>query len=52
MIKSRRLRWASHVARMEVGRSAFTILIGSPAENLPLGRPRRSWKDNIGMDLK
>ena len=48
MIKSRRLRWAGHVARMEKGRSAFKILKGKR----PLGRPRHRWEDNIKMDLE
>ena len=52
MIKSRRLRWAGHVARMEEGRSAFKILTGKPTGNIPLGRPRRRWEDNIRMDLE
>ena len=52
VIKSRRLRWAEHVARMEEGRSAFKILTGKPTEKRPLGRPRRRWEDNIRMDLK
>ena len=52
VIKSRRLRWAGHVARMEEGRSAFKILTGKPAGNRPLGRPRRIWEDNIRMGLK
>ena len=52
VIKSRRLRWASHVARMEEGRSTFKILTGTPAEKRPLGRPRRRCEDNIRMDLK
>ena len=39
VIKSRRLRWAGHVARMEEGRSAFKMLIGKPTEKRPLGRP-------------
>ena len=50
MIKSRRLRWAGHVA-LE-GRSAFKILTGKPSEKRPLGRPRRRWKGNIRMVLK
>ena len=50
-IKSRRLRWAGHVARMEEGRSAFKILTGEPTGKKPLGRPRRRWVD-ITMDLK
>ena len=52
VIKSRRLRWAGHVARMEVGRSAFKILTGIPREKRPLGRPRFRWEDNIIMYLK
>ena len=51
MIKSRILRWAGHVARMEEGRSAFKILTGKPTGKKPLGRPRRRW-DNIRMDLE
>ena len=52
MIKSRRLRWDGHVARMEEGRSYFKILTGKPTGKRPLGRPRRRWEDNIRMDLK
>ena len=52
VIKSRRLRWASHIARMEEGRSAFKILKGTPAGKRPLRSPRRRWEDNIRMDLK
>ena len=37
---------------MEEARSSFKILIGKPTEKMPLGRPRRRWKDNIRMDLK
>jgi hypothetical protein len=37
---------------MEEGRSAFRILTGKPTGNIPLGRPRRRWEDNIRMDLK
>ena len=52
MIKSRRLRWAGHVARMEEGRSALKILTGTPAGKILLGRPRHRWEDNIRMDVK
>ena len=52
VMKSRRLRWAGHVARMEEGRSAFKILTGKPTRKRRLGRPRRRWEDNIRMDLK
>ena len=50
MIKSRRLRWAGHVARMEEG--AFKILTGKPTGNRPLATPRRRWADNIRMGLE
>ena len=52
VIKSRRLRWAGHVARMKDGRSAFKILTGEPTGKRPLGRPRRRWEDNTRMDLE
>ena len=52
VIKSRRLRWAGHVAKMEEGRSAFKILTDKPTGKTPLGRPRRRWEDNIRMDLQ
>ena len=52
MIKSRRLRWAGHVARMEEDRSALKILTGTPTGRRPLGRPSCRWEDNIKMDLK
>ena len=52
VIKSRRLRWAGHAARVEEGRSAFKILTGKPTGKRPLWMPRRRWEDNIKMDLK
>jgi hypothetical protein len=51
MIKSRRMIWAGHVARMEEKRNAFRILVGKPEGKRPLGRPRRRWLDNIKIDL-
>ena len=45
MIKSRRLRWTSHVARMEEGRSAFKISTAKPTGRRPLGRSRRRWEE-------
>ena len=51
-IKSRRLRWAAHVSRMEEGGSAFKILTGTPTGKRPLGRPIRRWENNNRMDLK
>ena len=52
LIKSRRLRWVGHVARMEESRSDFKILTGIPTGKRPLGRTRHRWEDNIRMDLK
>jgi hypothetical protein len=51
MIKSRRMRWADHVARMGEGRDVYRVLVGRPEGRRPLGRPRRRWEDNIKMDL-
>jgi transcription termination factor 2 len=51
MIKSRRMRWAGHVARMGDTRNAYRILVGKSEGKRPLGRPRRKWVDNIKMDL-
>ncbi|KAJ4435309.1 hypothetical protein ANN_17919 [Periplaneta americana] len=51
-IKSRRLRWAGHVARMGESRNAYRLLVGRPEGKRPLGRPRRRWEDNIKMDLR
>ena len=51
-IKSRRLKWAGHVARIEEGRSAFNLLTGKPTGNRHLRRPRRRWEANSRMDLK
>jgi hypothetical protein len=51
VIKSRRLRWAGHVARMWEGRGAYRILVGRPEGRRPLGRPRRRWENNIKMDI-
>jgi hypothetical protein len=51
IIKSRRMRWAGHVARMGEKRNAYSLLIGKPEGKRPLERPRRRWVDNIRMDL-
>ena len=51
-LKSRRLRWAGHVARMEKSRNAYRVLVGKPKSKRPLGRPRRRSEDNIKMDLR
>ena len=52
VIKSRRMRWAGHVARMGEERGAYRDLVGKPEGKRPLGRPRRRWVDNIRMDLQ
>jgi hypothetical protein len=52
VIKSRRLRWAGHVARMGVGRGVYRVLIGRPEGKRLVGRPRRRWEDNIKLDLR
>jgi hypothetical protein len=53
MIKTRRMRWAGHVARMGATRNAYRILVGKPnRKKRPLGRPRRRWVDNIKMYLR
>ena len=51
VIKSRRLRWAGHVARMEEDKSAFKILTDKRTGKRPLGRPSRRWEDNIRIGL-
>jgi hypothetical protein len=52
VIKSRRMRWAGHVARMGEGRGVYRVLVGRPEGKRQLGRPRRRWEDNIKMDLR
>jgi len=52
VIKSRRMRWAGHVARMGEERGVYRVLLGKPEGRGPLGRPRRRWVDNIRMDLQ
>jgi hypothetical protein len=52
VMKSRRMRWAGHVARMGEKRGAYRILVGRSEGRRPLGRPRRRWEDNIKTDLE
>jgi hypothetical protein len=52
MNKSRRIIWAGHVARMGTKRNPYRILVGKPEGKRPLGRPRRSWLDNIRIYLR
>jgi hypothetical protein len=51
IMKSRRMRWSGHVARMEKKMNAYRLLAGKPGGKRPLGRSRRMWVDNIRMDL-
>jgi hypothetical protein len=51
IIKSKRMRWAGHVARMG-GRSVYRVLVEKPEGKRPLGRPRCRWDDNIKMDFQ
>jgi len=52
VIKSRRMRWAGHVAHMGEERGVYRVLLGKPEGKRPLRRPRRRWVDNIRMDLQ
>jgi hypothetical protein len=52
VIKSRRLRWAGHVARMGERRGVYRVSVGRPECKRSLGRPRRRWEDNIKIDLR
>ena len=52
VIKSRRMRWAGHMARMGEGRGVYRVLVGKSEGKRPLGRPRRRWEDNIRMKLQ
>ena len=52
LIKSRRMRLAGHVARVEEGRGVHKVLVGKPEGKRPVGRPRSRWEDNIKMDLQ
>ena len=52
VVKSRRMRWAGHVARMGEDRGVYRVLVGKPEGKRPLERPRRRWEDNIKMDLQ
>ena len=52
VVKSRRMRWAGHVARMGEDRGVQKVLVGKPEGKRSLGRPRHRWEDNIKMDLQ
>jgi hypothetical protein len=50
-MKSRRMRWAGHVARMGEGRNVCRVLVGKPEGRRLLGRPRRRWEDGMGVNV-
>jgi hypothetical protein len=52
VVKSRRMRWAGHVARMGEDRVVHRVLVGKLEGRGSLGKPRRKWEDNIKMDLQ
>jgi hypothetical protein len=52
VVKSRRMRWAGHVMRMEEERYVCMVFVGKPEGKRPLGRPRRRWEDSIRLDLQ
>ena len=52
VVKSKRMRWAGHVARMGEGKGVHRVLVVKPEGKRPLGRLRRRWEDNIKMDLQ
>jgi hypothetical protein len=52
MMKSRRMRWAGHVARMGEKRKAYRLFVGTPKGKRPLGRPRHKWVGNVKMDVR
>jgi hypothetical protein len=52
VIKSKRMRWVGHVARMGEGRGVYRFLVGRPEWKSPLERPRHRWEDNIKMDFR
>jgi hypothetical protein len=52
VIKSRRMRWVGHIARMREMGNGYNILVGKLEGKRPLGGPMRRWEDNIRMDLR
>jgi hypothetical protein len=51
-VKSRRMKWARHVARMGEERKVYRVWVGKPEGRTPLGIPRRRWEDGIRMDIR
>ena len=51
-LQSRLLKWAGHVARMELSRNVYKVLVGRPEGKRPLGRPRQRWENNIKTNFQ
>jgi hypothetical protein len=51
VIKSRRVRWTGHIARIGEMRNSYNSLVGKPKRRKPLGRHRHRWEDNFRVDL-
>jgi hypothetical protein len=51
-VKSKRMRWAGHVARMGEEIKLYKVLVGKPEGKIPLGRPRRKWEFGIRTNLR
>jgi hypothetical protein len=51
VIKSRKMRWAGHVAHMGEGKGLYRVLVGRPEGKRPLGRPRCRWEDKLKWTL-
>jgi hypothetical protein len=52
VIKSRRMRWAGHVAHVGERRGVYMVLVVTLEGKWPLGRPRHRWENNIKMDIQ
>jgi len=52
VMKSRRMRWAGHVARMREKKGVYRVLVEKPEGKKPMGRTRRTWENNTKMDLQ
>ena len=51
-IRTQRLRWAGHVARLEDGNLTKEVARGRPHSRRPPGRPKQRWEDNVKSDLR
>ena len=52
VVKSRKIGWAGHVARMGGEKRLYRVMVGKPEGKRPVGRPRHRWEDNIKMELQ